>query len=91
MCQAGLLSVPRSPDRLHVPPSTQEVLYSMDEHNLPPFPILRPQAAPPGEIDPVCGMTVDPQHAAGVHVHAGQTYYFCSNACAQTFRAAPQS
>ena len=56
----------------------------MHQHNLPS------PAAPQGGIDPVCGMTVDPQHAAGTQVHAGQTYYFCSTACEQTFRAAPQ-
>ncbi len=49
-----------------------------------------PHAAPQGEIDPVCGMTVDPQHAAGTQMYAGQSYYFCSTACEQTFRAAPQ-
>ena len=28
--------------------------------------------------DPVCGMMVDPQKAAGKVEHAGKTYYFCS-------------
>ena len=35
-----------------------------------------PHTAPQGEIDPVCGMTVDPQHAAVTQVYAGQSYYF---------------
>jgi P-type Cu+ transporter len=31
--------------------------------------------------DPVCGMAVDPQEAAGTAVHDGHTYYFCSQIC----------
>src|SRR5215471_8670574 len=41
------------------------------------------------EIDPVCGMTVDPASAAGSIDHAGKTYYFCSKHCVQKFRADP--
>ena len=37
-----------------------------------------PHIVPQGEIDPFCGMTVDPQHAAGTQVYAGQRYYFCT-------------
>ena len=40
------------------------------------------------KIDPVCGMQVDPQAAIAV-VHAGDTYYFCESACADTFRDDP--
>jgi Cu+-exporting ATPase len=40
-------------------------------------------------IDPVCGMTVEPATAAGSHVHAGQTYYFCSLHCRDRFAADP--
>ena len=29
--------------------------------------------------DPVCGMDVEPETAAGRHEHAGTTYYFCSD------------
>jgi YHS domain-containing protein len=35
------------------------------------------------EIDPVCGMSVDPRNAAGSVSHAGKTFYFCSTHCAQ--------
>ena len=42
------------------------------------------------ELDPVCGMTVDPARAAGTVDHAGRTYYFCSRGCAEKFRADPQ-
>lgn len=39
--------------------------------------------------DPVCGMTVDPQRAAGASVHQGTTYYFCSTSCRDKFEQAP--
>ena len=45
----------------------------------------RPQAP----TDPVCGMTVDPEHIAGTSVHEGKTYYFCSKTCLERFRADP--
>ncbi len=43
------------------------------------------------QIDPVCGMTVDPATAAGSHKHDGKTYYFCSEHCLQKFRANPEA
>jgi Cu+-exporting ATPase len=43
------------------------------------------------EIDPVCGMEVDPRAAAGSHEHEGTTYYFCSLGCLEDFREDPQS
>ena len=36
-------------------------------------------------IDPVCGMTVDTQTAAGKSTFEGQDYYFCSTACKVEF------
>ncbi|HLY37385.1 MAG TPA: heavy metal translocating P-type ATPase, partial [Candidatus Binatia bacterium] len=45
--------------------------------------------AEPGTIDPVCGMTVSPERARGVVVHGGRTYRFCSERCADRFRAEP--
>jgi len=39
--------------------------------------------------DPVCGMDVDSQRAAGSHQHRGRTYYFCSNHCLAVFKADP--
>ncbi|HNN44283.1 MAG TPA: YHS domain-containing protein, partial [Nitrospira sp.] len=40
-------------------------------------------------IDPVCGMTVEPDRAAGHADHEGEIYYFCSLSCLDRFRAAP--
>jgi P-type Cu+ transporter len=41
--------------------------------------------------DPVCGMKVDPAHAAATREHAGKRYFFCCNHCAQKFAANPDS
>jgi len=41
-------------------------------------------------IDPVCGMTVDPDHAAGSYEYAGKTYYFCNPSCLNRFKAEPE-
>lgn len=40
-------------------------------------------------IDPICGMTVEPESAAGSVVYEGQTYYFCGQSCLDRFRADP--
>lgn len=37
------------------------------------------------EIDPICGMTVNPATAAGSFNHEGKNYYFCSKGCLQKF------
>jgi Cu+-exporting ATPase len=42
-------------------------------------------------IDPVCGMTVDPEAAAGSFKHRSQTYYFCSRHCLEKFRKDPDA
>ena len=41
------------------------------------------------QIDPVCGMTVDPARAAGFHDHDGRRYYFCGKGCLAKFVADP--
>lgn len=40
--------------------------------------------------DPVCGMEVNPEQAAGKSEYQGQTYYFCSPSCKQQFDREPQ-
>jgi Cu+-exporting ATPase len=52
----------------------------------------RPLKVLSGEIlkDPVCGMTVDPQRAAGSFEYHGHTYYFCRTACKEKFTANPE-
>jgi YHS domain-containing protein len=42
--------------------------------------------------DPVCGMTVDKQHASTVGLtaeHEGTAYYFCGRGCKLDFQEAP--
>jgi Cu+-exporting ATPase len=41
-------------------------------------------------VDPVCGMSVDPRKAAGVVVHEGTRFFFCSSSCANKFAADPK-
>jgi Cu+-exporting ATPase len=40
-------------------------------------------------VDPVCGMAVDPQNAAGSHEYNGVMYYFCSASCHDAFVGEP--
>ena len=40
--------------------------------------------------DPVCGMTIDPDTAAAKRDYQGNTYYFCSQNCADTFDKDPE-
>ncbi len=35
--------------------------------------------------DPVCGMTIDAENAAGTSEYKGETYYFCSPTCKEKF------
>ena len=40
-------------------------------------------------IDPVCGMSVDQEHAEYRSFQKGETYYFCSAGCKETFDRDP--
>ena len=51
------------------------------------FPIVQYRA---GALDPVCGMRVDPEHAAGKSTYQGQSYYFCSTGCQAKFDGDPE-
>ncbi|MGI8742294.1 MAG: YHS domain-containing protein [Bryobacteraceae bacterium] len=39
--------------------------------------------------DPICGMQVNEQDAAGQSEYNGKTYYFCSPGCKQKFDQDP--
>jgi Cu+-exporting ATPase len=41
------------------------------------------------EVDPVCGMRIDSEEAAGMTDYGGTTYYFCSQTCHDAFAADP--
>ena len=47
------------------------------------------QTTSAAELDPVCGMTVNPSSAEGQVDHAGKTYYFCSSNCLKKFQQDP--
>ena len=40
--------------------------------------------------DPVCGMDVNPQEAAGKSEYKGETYYFCGPGCKRDFDKSPE-
>jgi Cu+-exporting ATPase len=55
---------------------------------------LNPQSAtgnPQSQLDPVCGMSVNPARAAGRYEYKGQTYYFCNPSCLARFKADPEA
>jgi P-type Cu+ transporter len=42
-------------------------------------------------VDPVCGMRIESDEAAGAIDYAGKTYYFCSQTCHDAFVADPST
>src|SRR5574340_444439 len=42
-------------------------------------------------IDPVCGMTVEPEKAKGISIYNGSTLYFCAPNCKKRFDADPEA
>ncbi len=44
----------------------------------------------PLEVDPVCGMKVDPQASKPTHAYRGHTYHFCSAGCQMKFAGDPE-
>jgi len=42
-------------------------------------------------VDPVCGMTVNPEKCAGSHTHKDKEYFFCGKGCLAKFSAGPES
>jgi len=46
--------------------------------------------APATVRDVVCGMTIDPNDAAGTSIYKGHTYYFCATVCKTRFEADPE-
>ena len=41
-------------------------------------------------VDPVCGMTVDPDSTKLLSVYKGTRYYFCAEGCRKSFEADPE-
>lgn len=44
----------------------------------------------PSQVDPVCGMEVDENKAAGRSQYQGTEYYFCSTGCKAKFDQNPE-
>ena len=42
-------------------------------------------------VDPVCGMTVNPEKCAGSHEYKGTQYFFCGQGCIAKFAASPET
>jgi len=42
-------------------------------------------------MDPVCGMDVTPEEAAGSWQYRGHTFYFCNESCLERFQADPEA
>jgi Cu+-exporting ATPase len=51
---------------------------------------MHPASSASAVVDPVCGMKVDPENAAGSFEYQGKTYYFCSTHCLHRFRENPE-
>jgi Cu+-exporting ATPase len=41
-------------------------------------------------VDPVCGMDIAVEDAAGSHDYRGRKYYFCNPKCLERFSAGPE-
>ena len=44
----------------------------------------------PTNVDPVCGMQVDPEKAVETADFEGRTYFFCAESCRKEFEKQPQ-
>ena len=42
------------------------------------------------QTDPVCGMQIEEEDAAGKTEHKDRTYYFCAEACQRKFEENPE-
>src|SRR6185369_11547685 len=59
--------------------------------NHTPTHVMHTTSSASAEVDPVCGMKVDPENAAGSFEYQGKTYYFCSTHCLHRFAENPES
>src|SRR5262249_1382958 len=54
------------------------------------FRIVQQSAQSSGEIDPVCGIKVDPATSTYRHTHGEHLYHFCSMGCLKKFTDQPK-
>jgi P-type Cu+ transporter len=55
-------------------------------HSVPINQIAGSRKSEPVVTDPVCGMNVKPESAAGSYQYKGKNYYFCSQSCLEKFQ-----
>lgn len=79
-----------APERYSSRKSLAMVGASTTGKSLPMMQAVSPLRAESGQVDPVCGMTVQPATAAGSYVHREKTYYFCCQGCLIKFKADPE-
>jgi Cu+-exporting ATPase len=63
--------------------------YSHGEHNKPEGHSSEESSTRTSK-DPVCGMTVAEDNAAGTSEYEGETYYFCAAGCRESFEKEPE-
>lgn len=61
----------------------------LDQGRFRPEGLSQPVDETTWPVDPVCGMTVAPEQAAGAIVYRAKRYLFCSTACLSRFQDAP--
>lgn len=77
------------PDKALSSPPRPPVTIPVSSTTRKPLPMMMPAPVAGGARDPVCGMMVQPETAAGSHVHEGKIYYFCATSCLAKFKSDP--
>src|SRR5579875_1498666 len=65
----------------------QHPIVQLGPASLPP---RTAESTPVLHHDPVCGMDIEEQDAAGTTEYKGILYYFCSNRCIEKFKETPE-
>ncbi len=87
-CAVSCLNAFKSDPERSLRPATSGLISLGSKKSLPMM--AAPAPVRSGHVDPVCGMTVQPETAAGSHQHGGKTYYFCAESCLKKFREDPE-
>jgi Cu+-exporting ATPase len=70
-------------------PAGEPLVETPDDHDEPADMSMRQTEPAAEDIDPVCGMSVEPAAAAATATHDGHTYAFCSTGCHHAFTEDP--
>ncbi len=88
-CSSGCMEKFKSDPDKYLAPGYKPMGMPMKMKHTAPEPHEEKPAA--GHKDPVCGMAVSPESAAGSFEHGGHTYFFCSEHCLTKFKADPDA